>query len=300
MRLWKEGKIKGLFLSSSILKDPDYIAEKQLNVLRILRGLGYKGYIHLRLMPGTSRHYMREAVELADRVGVNLEAPTEELFEELCPSKGGYKEAVLKRLEWVVNEVQQAESRKDEDKIGFGRSGVDTQMIVGAVGDTDWQHLKATMWLYESLKLKRVYYSGFEPVEQTPFQDRSQCPPHRGYRLYQCSFLIRDYGFKLEDLVQIVDDEGFLPNMDPKVAFAMKNLDLFPVDLNEAAEREIMRIPQIGPLTANRIVEARKNVKIKYLSDLEKIVGANLARAVAPYIDLKDKRLTYFSENDYS
>jgi len=150
--------------------------------------------------------------------------------------------------------------------------------------------------LYKSLRLKRVYYSGFEPIEQTPLQDRFPCPPYREYRLYQCSFLIRDYGFELEDLVQIVDDKGFLPNLDPKVVFAMKNIDLFPINLNEASYYEIVRIPNIGPLTAKRITEARRKNEIRYFSDLEKVIGANLARAVAPYIDLKDKRLTYFSK----
>ncbi len=288
MHLWKEGQIKGFFLSSSVLKDPDSVTEKQLNTLRILRGLGYTGYVHLRLMPGIDRHYIREAVELADRVGVNLEAPTGGLFEDLCPNKGGYSEAVQKRLEWVVDETRRVESLKAEAKFGFGRAGVDTQMIVGAVGETDWQHIKTTAWLYKKLNLKRVYYSRFEPVEQTPLEDRSPCPPYRECRLYQCSYLIRDYGFELEDIAQIVDDRGFLPDADPKMVFAMKNIDLFPVDLNEAAEHEIMRIPQVGPLTAKKIVEARKDTKIKYLSDLEKLLGASSARAIAPYIDLKD------------
>jgi len=137
MHLWREGKIMGLFLSSSVFKDPDYVTEQQLEVLRALRKMGYPGYVHLRLMPGVSQRYLREAVELADRVGVNLEAPNKEVFNELCPDKGGFEEAILKRLGWIVDEVQRAKPGATESRFGFARAGVDTQMIVGAVEDND-------------------------------------------------------------------------------------------------------------------------------------------------------------------
>jgi len=287
----------GLFLTSSICKDPDYTTERQLDTLRILRGLGFAGYIHLRVMPGVSRYYIREAVELADRVGVNLEAPSADAFEDLCPSKGGYRESIITRLEWVVDEVQRARSRAKSvgrTRLGFGKSGVDTQMIVGAARETDWQHLEATTWLYRSLGLRRVYYSGFEPVEQTPLERRAPCPPYREHRLYQSSFLVRDYGFDLKDFDEIVNDEGFLPNMDPKRVFASKNKDFFPIDLNEASYRDIVKIPRVGPITAKRIIKVRDNARIRYLSDLEKAIGPRLGRAVAPYVDLKGKRLTHW------
>jgi len=166
-------------------------------------------------MPGVSRYCIRESVELADRVGVNLEAPTPDAFDDLCSSKGDYRVDIVKRLEWIAEEVLRARRRaKDIGGVGFGfgRSGVDTQMIVGAVGETDWQHLKATTWLYRSLNLRRVYYSGFEPIEPTPLEDRPPCPAYREYRLYQSSFLMRDYGFSLRDFGRIVDDKGFLLN----------------------------------------------------------------------------------------
>ena len=288
MHLWKERKIIGLFLSSSVFKDPDLVTERQLCVLRKLRIMGYTGYIHLRLMPGVSRHYVREAVELSDRVGVNLEAPSAESFQELCPDKGGYKEAVLKRLEWVVEEVQRAKSSWFDSKFGYGKSGVDTQMIVGAVGENDWAHLETTMWLYRSLGLKRVFYSGFKPVNNTPFEDKPSCPSYREHRLYQCSFLFRDYKFSIKDFVDVVDDDGFLPNEDPKALFAKNNMDLFPLNLNEANYYDILKIPRIGPVMAKRIILLRKTQKIRCLSDLEKAVGRKLARFIAPYVDLVD------------
>jgi predicted DNA-binding helix-hairpin-helix protein len=294
LQLWKEGKIRGLFLSSSVSKDPDHITEMQLEVLRALRKAGYFGYVHLRIMPGTSFQFIREAVELADRVGVNLEAPNKEVFSELCPDKGGFKEAIIKRLTWIVEEVQRARRVAPKPRFGFAKAGVDTQMIVGAVDDNDWQLLQVTEWLYKKQGLKRVYYSGFEPITRTPLEKRRPCPPWREYRLYQCSFLLRDYGFKTDNLAQIVSDEGFLSNIDPKLAFAKANPDVFPIDLNTASYHEILRIPQIGPVTARRIVKARENMKIRNSADLERIIGPSLCRRVSPYVELKDRRLTEF------
>lgn len=294
IQLWRERKIAGLFLSSSVSKDPDYVTEIQLEVLRVLRNNGYSGYIHLRIMPGVSLHYIREAVELADRVGVNLEAPNKDAFSELCPDKGAFKEAVIKRLTWITNEVQRAKQITPKPKFGFAKAGVDTQMIVGATDDNDWQFLQVTEWLYKKQGLKRVYYSGFEPIVQTPLEKRRACSPWREYRLYQCSFLIRDYEFKTDHLAQIVNDEGFLFNTDPKLAFAKANPDMFPIDLNAASYREIVRIPNIGPVTAKRIMRAREKMQIRYSADLEKIIGAKLCRRVSRYIELKDKKLTDF------
>ncbi|MFQ6094617.1 MAG: radical SAM protein [Candidatus Bathyarchaeia archaeon] len=295
MHLWSEGRITGLFLSSSVSKDPDYITEMQLSVVRTLRSLGYTGYIHLRMMPGVSRHYIREVVELTDRVGVNLEAPNRDIFSELCPDKGGFEEAVVKRLEWIVDEVNRTKDQNPDADFGFGRAGVDTQMVVGAVEDNDLEYLKASEWLYRDLRLRRVYYSCFEPIEQTPLESKRPCPPYREYRLYQCSFLLRDYGFKVEDLAQILDEDGFLLNVDPKLAFARKNPNLFPIDLNTAEYYEIVKIPGIGPERARRILKARSEVEFHYISDLERVLGPSLARAIAPYVILEDKRLTYFT-----
>jgi len=294
MHLWRERKICGLFLSSSVSKDPDDVTELQLEVLRTLRGIGYTGYVHLRLMPGVSYHYVKEAVELADRVGVNLEAPNKDIFDELCPNKGGFREAILKRLTWIVDQVKRARDGVASLRFGYGRAGADTQMIVGAVDDNDWQYLQVTEWLYKRHGLKRVYYSGFEPIDQTPLEKRAACHPSREHRLYQCSFLIRDYGFKTDSFAPVVNDEGFLPNTDPKLALAKVNADLFPIDLNTATYFEMVNIPRVGPLTAKKIMQARNSFKIRCSADLEQVVGAHLARKINPYVDLKDKRLTDF------
>jgi len=295
--LWEEGKIMGLFLSSSVFKDSDFITEKQLETVRALRSMAYTGYVHLRLMPDVSQHYIHEAIELADRVGVNLEAPNKDVFSELCPDKGGFEETVLKRLEWIVREVRRAKTETTKPKFGSAKAGVDTQMIVGAADDNDWQHLQTTEWLYKKLDLKRVYYSGFEPIPKTPLERQAACPTSREYRLYQSSFLIRDYGFTADSFAQIVNDEGFLPNIDPKLALAEMNPDLFPIDLNTATYYEIVRIPHMGPVTAKKIIETRKNIKIRYVANLERIIGANLTRRISQYVELMDKRLTDFSKS---
>ncbi len=220
IHLWKEGKICGLFLTSSITKDPDYITEKQLETLQTLRNNGYTGYIHMRIMPGTSRYLIKQAAELSDRIGINLEAPNKELFSELCEDKGGFKEAILKRMDWIVDEAEKAITQVHKPSCGYAKSGVDTQMIINAVDDNDWQYIKATEWLYQKMNLKRVYYSGFEPIQNTPLEKRVPCLPSREHRLYQTSFLIKDYEFKADEFASIVDDEGFLPNMEPKLAMA--------------------------------------------------------------------------------
>jgi predicted DNA-binding helix-hairpin-helix protein len=299
--LWKIRKINGLFLSSSVTRDPDFVMEEQLEVLRCLRSLGFPGYIHLRLMPGVSRHYISEAVELADRVGINLEAPNESIFSELCPDKGGFKEAILKRLGWLIDETQKANNITPKPRCGFAKAGIDTQVIVGAADDNDWEHLQLTEWLYRKSGLKRVYYSGFEPIQQTPLEKRLACSPWREYRLYQSSFLIKDYGFTADSFAPIVNEEGFLPNADPKLALAKAARYAFPIDLNEATITEILRIPRVGPITAKRMIKIRKTRKIRYFSDLEQTVGVHLARRIRKYVILKDKTLSCFLKaNDAS
>ena len=294
LHLWRTGRIAGLFLSSSIPGDPDRVVERQLDVLKGLRSRGFTGYIHLKLMPGVSRHLISEAVELADRVGVNLEAPDPNIFSEICPDKGGFGEAVLKRLSWAVDEVRRARLRAPDAEFGCGRAGVDTQMVVGAAEDDDLQYLEVVEMLYRRLGLRRVYFSGFEPQPYTPLERRLPCPKSRVRRLYQASFLIRDYGIGVDELAQILEG-GLLPNVDPKVALARQTPDLFPIDLNTATYREILRIPGIGPVNAKKIVEARKRSKIRRISDLERILGASLARGVLPYVHLEYKPLTSYA-----
>jgi predicted DNA-binding helix-hairpin-helix protein len=284
--LYERGEIKGLFLSSSIAKNPDSVVEAELDVVRNLRSAGYEGYVHLRLMPGVSRYLVKDAVKLANRVGVNLEAPNDSIFREICPDKGDLKTDVLKRLEWISEETASLGPR-------CGVS-IDTQFVIGAIDDTDEEYLKTTAWLYERLRLSRVYYSGFEPVNGTPLERRKPCSPSREYRLYQASFLLRDYGFTVDQLKQILTEDGFLPNEDPKLAYARIKRDVFPVNLNEAGRLHMLKIPGVGPSTADKILEARKSLNLSSLENLKKVVGDKLARKMSPFIELRDRKLTEY------
>ena len=293
--LWRLGYIKGLFLSSSIQKDPDLVVEKQLEVVKLLREKEkFVAYIHLRLMPGVSRNLIEEAAKYADRIGINIEAPNKEIFDEICPDKGDYLNDVIKRLKWASEEAYKAriEAKKYGFKYGFSRAGVDTQLVIGVSEDTDLEHLKTTDYLYKHLKLKRVYYSGFEPIPGTPLENKRGCPPFREYRLYQASFLIRDYKISLKEISRILDENEMLPNVDPKLALAKLHREIFPLDLNSASYKEILMIPGIGPNLARKIIAFRNTLEIKCLEDLERILGSSIAKAILPYVKLKSRRIT--------
>lgn len=290
--LYESGHIKGLFLSSTVDGDPDEVVEKEIEVAEKLRQQGLKEfYIHLKLMPGVSRDLVRRAALIADRIGINLEAPRKDVFDEICPDKD-YKNGIVKRLEWCASEERWLRGQTTEKR--FLASGIDTQIIVGAEYETDLDHLKRTEWLYRDLGLRRIYFSRFDPVPNTPLENRKACPRWREYRLYQTSFLLRDYGFEVDDLKDVLDDQDFLPNKNPKLAYAHLHEDIFPIDINVADRREILRIPLIGPKTANKILERRRIKPIKNTNDLRMIVGSYKAKRIAPYVDLNQKRMTDF------
>ncbi|MFX0068432.1 MAG: radical SAM protein [Promethearchaeota archaeon] len=290
--LFESGHIKGLFLSSTLDGDSDRVVEKEIEVAEKLRQQGLKDfYIHLKLMPGVSRDLVRRAALVASRIGVNLEAPRKDVFDEICPDKD-YKDGVLKRLEWCASEERWLRRQAIEKR--FLSSGIDTQIIVGAEYETDLDHLKITDWLYQKLGLRRIYFSRFDPVPDTPLENREPCSRWREYRLYQASFLLRDYGFKLNDLKDVLDDQDFLPNRNPKLVYAKLHEDIFPINLNTANRQDILKIPLIGPKATREIVEKRKIRPIKNMSDLKRIVGSYRVRRVAPYVDLNQKKISDF------
>ncbi len=266
MELYKRGKVKGLFLSSGVYKSPDFMQEKILETLRILRGkFNYHGFIHSKILPGSSSEIILQFLRLADRVSVNIEAPNKSFLEDISFSKKFSD--ILKKL-YILSQWH----RK-----GFFKSGVTTQMIVGLKNQKDRDILKTTQTLIRTLGLKRVYFSGFFPVGSTPLESLPACNARRLRRLYEAEFLIRLYGFDYQEF--LYDDAGNLVlDFDPKMGSALKNKDIFPVDVNKAPQEILIRIPGVGLESASKIISYRLKNRFKDIADLKK-VGVSVKKA---------------------
>jgi predicted DNA-binding helix-hairpin-helix protein len=273
-QLHKAGVAQGLFLSSGIIRGGLSTQDKIIATAEILRNkLDYRGYLHLKIMPGAERAQVERTMQLADRVSVNLEAPNTLRLEQLAPRKGFFNE-LLQPLSWV----EEIRSTQSASKTWNGRwpSSV-TQFVVGAVGENDLELLATSEQLYRDMRLRRAYYSAFRPIADTPLENLPPASKGREHRLYQASFLLRDYGFSVEELPFSMD--GNLPeNVDPKLAWAQLNLTHRPVELNRAGFSELLRIPGIGPKSARAILSARRVQRIRATEDLLRL-GINAERA---------------------
>ncbi len=267
MEYYKRKKVDGLFLSSGIFKSSNFMQEKMLETVLILRKkFSYRGFIHLKVLPGVDLELIKKIIGLVDRVSINIEAPTQSLFSTLTTTKD-FKEGVLKRLQFL--------SQLNKNKIF--RSGVITQMIVGFSKERDLEILKTVYFLYKNFNLRRVYYSGFVPVKETPLQNQPACSLKRELRIYQADVLLRKYGFSVKDLV--FDKEGNLPLYnDPKTLYTLTHPELFPININKADFKELLKIPGIGTITAKRILNVRKEKRIVNLEELTKL-GVDTKRA---------------------
>ncbi|QER41407.1 putative DNA modification/repair radical SAM protein [Thermodesulfobacterium sp. TA1] len=282
MEFYQKNYIKGLFLSSGIYRDPDYTMELMLRAVKILR-LKYRfnGYIHLKLIPGSSSKLIKEAFFLADRVSSNLELPTEKSLKKVAPQKSF--ELVYPPLK-VIKEVYQEKEFK---------ASVSTQLIVGATSDPDKNFLKIAETLYQKGMVKRVYYSAYVSVNHDPALPLLKEPPFlREHRLYQADWLLRFYGFNLEELFE--EEENLPLHIDPKLAWALRHRDFFPVEITKADYWELLRVPGIGPVSAKKLIQARKEGIIT--EDTLKNIGISLKRA-KNFIVLRGKTLTKFSKN---
>jgi predicted DNA-binding helix-hairpin-helix protein len=248
--------------------------------------LGFRGYIHLKIMPGAEHSQVERAMQLADRVSVNLEAPNDSRLVKLAPQKQFTKE-LLQPLKWI-NEIRRSQpSYKGWN--GHWPSSV-TQFVAGGAGESDLELLSTTDYLYRQLGLRLAYFSPFNPILDTPLENQLPTPVIREHRLYQASFLLRDYNFKLEELP--FEPDGRLPvQIDPKLAWAQKNLSESPIEINQAERYALMRIPGIGPKGAEIILKARRQVKIRDITSLRKI-GVFAERA-APYLLFDGRRASY-------
>lgn len=284
LNLHRSGAAEGVFLSSGVAGGGIRTQDKLLDTADILRNkLGFRGYIHLKIMPGAEKAQVERAMQLADRVSVNLEAPNTERLAILAPRKI-FEEELLQPLQWI-DEIR----RKQPATKGWnGRwPSTVTQYVVGGSDESDIELLTTTQWLHKNVNLKRAYFSAFSPIPNTPLEDKPATNPLREHRLYQASFLLRDYGFDLEELPFI--ESGNLPlHQDPKLAWAQLNLREYPIEINKAERNQLLRIPGIGPKGANAIIRARKTGKLKDISTLKKL-GIVSERA-APFLLLDGKR----------
>lgn len=281
MEFYRRNYIEGLFLSSGILKSPDYTMELIYAALYRLRHVcNFQGYIHVKAIPGADQRLIRMTGFLADRMSVNMELPTAESLRLLAPHKS--RKNILAPMRFV-----QEKMKENHQEITLYRSaprfvpaGQSTQMIIGATSETDYQILRVTEALYRKFDLKRVFFSAFVPVNEDKDLPaiRDQGPPLlREHRLYQADWLLRFYHFEAEELLD-EKNQNFNVYLDPKCCWALRHLDSFPVEINRADYYTLLRVPGIGYKSAGRIVKARRWGCISF-EDLKKM-GVVLKRAL--------------------
>ena len=279
INFYRRNYIEGLFLSSGVFKDPNTTMERLVRVAKKLRlEERFNGYIHLKTIPGASDELIREAGLYADRLSINLEIPTKEGLKLLAPEKD--HKQMLSNVEFVKNElaINTIEKQKYKHAPKFAPAGQTTQMIIGATNETDQKIIHVADYMYQKLALKRVYYSGYVPVLQDSRLPslQSQVPVVRENRLYQADWLMRYYGFAPNEIVD--DHQPFLDlEIDPKLAWALRNSHLFPIDINQAPREMLLRIPGVGVRSVQKILMARKFQTLSYY-DLKKM-GVILSRA---------------------
>lgn len=285
LALQRAGVVEGLFLSSGVVNGGEASQDPILATAELLRKQHhYSGYLHLKLMPGSQKAQLEQAVFLADRVSINLESPNTDRLAQLAPQKD-FDAELLKPFEWL------AEMRKDLDPLRAWRGrwpSITTQFVVGGVGESDLELLQTTVRLMKDYHMSRAYYSGFKPVSRTPLEDVPRVDPWRIFRLYQASYLVRDYGYAVEELT-LGADRNLPVDRDPKEVWAEKNLAGNPVEVNLADRQELLRVPGIGPLGAARVLRERAGgIRLTEAGQLDKL-GIYAQRAV-PYILLNGKR----------
>ncbi len=266
---YKRNYIEGLFLSSAVTKNPDYTMERLLLVVKKLRTeYNFHGYIHLKGIPRADERLMQEAARYADRMSYNVELPSEKSLKLLAPQKS--KQSLLLPMQSLATQSLQFKENKKKGLVKghFLPAGQTTQMIIGATPEADGQVLRLTQALYRKNGLKRVYYSSYVPVVQDALLPDTPVGQLREHRLYQADWLLRFYGFTVEEL--LTEEENLSREFDPKCAWALKNMHLFPIEINRAPLEALLRVPGIGAKNAYKITEARRYTKLTF-ADLTKM-----------------------------
>ncbi|NVO12234.1 MAG: putative DNA modification/repair radical SAM protein [Bacteroidales bacterium] len=264
INFYRRNYIEGLFLSSGVVKSPDYTMERLARVAKDLRIIHhFNGYIHLKSIPGSSPELIKEAGLYADRLSVNIEIPSEQNLKYLAPEKN--YPSILNPMGYIHTQIEEnkEERRKYRKTPIFTPAGQSTQLIIGATPDTDNQILHLSSNLYGRNKLKRVYYSAYNPTNE--YDKRlpalSSPPLRREHRLYQADWLLRFYEFKVDEIVNDTNPNLDI-ELDPKLGYALRNPHLFPIDINRADLHLLLRVPGIGPKSARLIMSARRFSKL--------------------------------------
>jgi putative DNA modification/repair radical SAM protein len=296
INFYRRNYIEGLFLSSGIFKNADYTMERLVEVAKKLRlEENFNGYIHLKSIPGASDELMKEAGLYADRLSVNIEIPTKAGLKELAPDKN--HEDFIKPMTKVKNEIMQYNSEKKIIKSTpkYAPAGQSTQMIIGASGENDMQIMYTSNYLYNRFNLKRVYYSGYIPVsydKRLPVIG-TEVPVLRENRLYQTDWLLRFYGFDIRELLN-PEHPNLDLDIDPKLTWALRNLNQFPINVNTADKMLLARVPGLGMVSVNKIINARRFRKLNW--EHLKTIGVKLNRAKY-FITCNSK---HFEHKDYA
>ena len=273
---YKRNYIEGLFLSSAVIKNPDYTMERLYEAIFILRKeYNFNGYIHVKTIPGASKELIDKLGHLVDRTSINIELPSNDSLRLLAPQKE--KAGILTPMQYISKEISISKQEKSKYKEKFVPAGQTTQLIVGATPETDLKIMKLSESLYNKLSLKRVYYSAYVSINEDSNLPALSSPPLlRENRLYQADWLIRFYGFKIDDLLDETHP-NFHTMLDPKCDWALRNLQHFPVEINKADYNTLLKVPGIGVISAKRIITARREFNLTF-ENLKKL-GIVLKRA---------------------
>jgi putative DNA modification/repair radical SAM protein len=285
---YRRNYIEGLFLSSGVIQSPDYTMEQLVDVARRLRvEHHFGGYIHVKAMPDVSPSLLAEAGRFADRVSVNIELPTPADLRKLAPGKS--RDAIVGAMDTLKDRIDEAKDARRALKHAptFAPAGQSTQMIVGASETTDAAILQTSSALYQQQQLRRVYYSAYSPIPKSDgFLPAKPAPMVREHRLYQADWLLRFYGFNVNELTTDAEPNLDL-RVDPKTSWAVRHPELFPVDINTAPKESLLRVPGLGQRSVDRIIRARRLHRLT-LSDLRTLkVRLALSR---PFIICADWR----------
>ena len=284
---YRRNCIEGLFLSSGIIRSPDYTMEQVVGVARTLREQhGFRGYIHLKTIPDADPLLLEEAGRWADRLSINVELPTEQALTDFAPEKdmGGIRRS-MGRIRLGIDASREKTRPGGARPARFAPAGQSTQMIIGADASSDRTILRASNTLYGAYGLRRVYYSAFSPIpDASTALPARPAPLLREHRLYQADWLLRFYGFGVDELA--TDRAGNLDlERDPKLAWALLHREMFPVDVNRADREALLRVPGLGVKSVDRILGARRHRRLR-MDDLARL-RLSLA-AIAPFVVAAD------------